>query len=173
MTLHSKEELFLALLDEAFEAWFADLQTRLAKLPTDEPTTRIHILIFTRMLSESLEQHSLLLRLLPILHTVLEHNIPLAAALAYKQHLGTNLVQTGAQMEACFPFLREGQGVELLLSAYAGLIGLQSMCAPSDVVREVLERPEMALLVVDGPTALRQMVSRLLLGLWCENERTK
>jgi AcrR family transcriptional regulator len=169
----TKEELFLALLDEAFGEWFVDLQTRLAKLPIGESSSRIAIFIFARIVTESLSQHSLLLRLLPILHTVLEQNIPFSAALEFKQHLRAHLLVTGEQIENCFPFMRVGQGAELLLDAYAGLIGLQSMSQPSEVVRQVLQRPEMAVLVIDRQTALRQMVSRLLTGIMYENERIK
>jgi AcrR family transcriptional regulator len=165
----TKEELFLALIDEAFGQWFADLKLRLTTLP--DCATPQRIAVFTAMLTESIHQQALLLGLLPILHTVLEHNIPYAAALEFKQHLRDHLLQTGAQIETCFNFLRTGQGAELLLTAYAGLIGLQSMAEPSEVVRQVLARPEMDVLVVDETAALSQMVSRIFTGLYYENER--
>jgi AcrR family transcriptional regulator len=165
----TKEELFLALLDKAFGDWFAELQRRLAALPDGDLPARTAA--FAAALTGSLQQHGLLVRLLPILHTVLEHNIPYAAALEFKQHLRAQLLQTGQQIEGSFAFLRTGQGVELLLSAYAGLIGLQSMAEPAEVVRQVLQLPEMAVLVVDANSALRQMIERLLNGLYIENTR--
>jgi AcrR family transcriptional regulator len=168
---NTKEELFLALLDQAFGDWFADLQQCLLTFPESEPLLRVTRL--ASALTESLQQHPLLLRLLPILHTVLEHNIPYPVALEFKQHLRTHLLQTGEQIEGCLPFLKPGQGAELLLSAYAGLIGLQSMTQPSEVVSQVLQQPEMAMFVIDAPAALYQMVSRLLIGLYFENERLK
>jgi TetR/AcrR family transcriptional regulator len=165
----TKEELFLALIDVAFGHWFADLQLRLTTIPDCAAPQRIAV--FTAMLTESIHQQALLLGLLPILHTVLEHNIPYAAALEFKQHLRDHLLQTGAQIETGFNFLRIGQGAELLLTAYAGLIGLQSMAEPSEVVRQVLGQPEMDVLVVDETAALRQMVSRIFTGMYYENER--
>lgn len=167
----TKEELFLALLDRAFGEWFDDLQQRLKALPDGERLVRITA--FAAILTGSLQQHSLLLRLLPILHTVLEHNIPYPAALEFKRHLREHLERTGEQIEGSFDFLRAGQGAELLLTSYAGLIGLLSMTQPSEVVRQVLELPEMAILAMDGTAALRQMVGWLLTGIYIENERSK
>jgi AcrR family transcriptional regulator len=166
---NTKEELFLALIDQAFGGWFADLQQRLKNRLSHESSPRLEA--FASDLTSSLDQHPLLLRLLPILHTILEHNIPFPAALAFKQHLRTNVLQTGEQIEACFKFLQPGQGAELLLHAYAGLIGFQSMAQASPVVRQVLEQPEMSVLIVDANTGLQHLVSRLLQGYYVENVR--
>jgi hypothetical protein len=54
----------------------------------------------------SLQQHTLLLHLLPILHPVLERNIPYPAALEFRQHLRAHLLYTAQQIEECFAFLR-------------------------------------------------------------------
>jgi hypothetical protein len=45
------------------------------------------------------------------------------------------------------------------------------MTNPSDVVRQVMQQPEMAVLLIDGTAALRQMVNRFLTGLYFEQER--
>lgn len=166
---NTKEELFLALLDEAFGGWFAALEARLVALPQGEARQRISAL--AAELTESLRQQPRLLRLLPILHTVLEHNVPYPAALEFKQHLRDRLLQTGQGIEAVLAFLKPGQGAELLLHAYAALIGLQSMAQPSVVVRRVLDLPEMAVLAIDEVAALRQLTGRLLTGYYFENER--
>ena len=159
----------MALSDSAFNEWFADLQHRMVSLPDGDFGAQIAV--FAKMLPESLQQHRLMLRLLPILHTVLEHNIPYAAALDFKQQLRNNLVQTGALIEKKIVFLQAGQGAELLLHAYAALIGLQSMAQPSVVVSQILQLPEMTILMMDENTALEQIVSRLLNGLYLENKR--
>ena len=163
----TKEELFLALIDEAFDHWFTELQQRLTVLPKGDRASRIAALAVT--VTDSLQQHPLLLRLLPILHPILEQNIPYPAAREFKQHLRAHLLYTGQRIEDCFAFLRAGQGAELLLSAYAELIGLQSMAESSEVVGQVLQLPEMAILVIDADTALRRLLSRLLMGLYLEN----
>jgi TetR/AcrR family transcriptional regulator len=168
---NTKEELFLALLDESFNAWFTGLKERIPSLYMEDVPARIQA--FAELLTNSLQEHDILLRLLPLLHVLLERNIPYPAALAFKQHLRAFLLQTGEQIEQSFSFLRAGQGIELVLSAYAGLIGLQSMAEPSPVARQVLELPEMALFKVETIPALRQMLVRLLAGLWFENERNK
>ena len=156
--------MFLALIDEAFDYWFADLKQRLAVLPQGDRASRIAALAVT--VTDSLQHQPLLLHLLPILHPVLEHNIPYPAALEFKQHLRAHVLYTGQQIEGSFAFLRAGQGAELLLSAYAELIGLQRMTASSDVVGQVLQLPEMEVRAIDGDMALRQLISRLLLGLY-------
>ena len=166
---NSKEELFLALLDESFQAWFAELHECIPTLSSQDVPEGIQA--FAELLAASLQEHDILLRLLPILHVVLERNILYPVVLAFKQHLRTFLLQTGEQIEQSFPFLHPGQGVELVLSAYAALIGLQSMAEPSPVACQVLDLPEMALFKVETISALRLLVVRLLEGIWIENER--
>lgn len=160
----TKEELFLALLNNAFAEWFADLQQRLLTLKETDNTARIRA--FASILTDSLQEHTLLLGLLPILHPILEHNVPYAAVLDFKQGLRTNLLSTGQQIENIFAFLNPGQGAELLLSAYSALIGLLSMTQPSEIARQVLKEPEMSLFVIDRTAALRQLVSHLLMGMY-------
>ncbi len=164
----TKEELFLALIDEAFDQWFTDLQQRLTALPKGYRSSRITA--FAETVTDSLQQHPQLLRLLPIVHPILEHNISYPAALGFKQHLQAHLLTTGQQIESTFAFLRAGQGAELLLSAYAELIGLQSMTESSEVVDRVLKLPEMSILMIDATSALRQLISRVLQGLYLENK---
>ena len=167
----TKEALFLGLIDHYFADWFADLQQRLPESvwpgSTAERADR-----YVAALDASLEAHDFLLRLLPILHITLEHNITYAEVLGFKQRLRAQLLQTGRQMEQCLGFLQPGQGVELLLNTYAGLIGLQSMANPSPVVRQVLDLPELALFDMDSRAVLRQMVRRWLTALIIQNERT-
>ena len=165
----SKEELFLALLDESFQSWFTELYERIPALTGQDMPARIQV--FAELLTASLQEHDILLRLLPILHSVLERNIPYALVLAFKQHLRAFLLQTGAQIEQSFSFLQTGQGIELVLSAYAALIGLQSLAEPSAVACQVLELPEMALFKVETLAALRLLMVRLLEGIWFESER--
>jgi len=161
----TKEELFLALLDHAFGLWFADLQQRLTTLTNYENPARVEV--FGSILAESLQGHTLLVGLLPILHPILEQNVPYSAVLEFKQHLRAQLLSTGQQIENYFAFMHPGQGAELLLSAYSALIGLLSMTQPSEIVRQVLQKPEMALFTFDRTAALSLLVSRLLMGMYC------
>jgi len=161
----TKEDLFLALLDNAFESWFADLQQRLPTLTSCETPARIEA--FGLTLAESLQGHTVLLGLLPILHPILEQNVPYSAVLEFKQHLRAHLLSSGQQIENYFAFMRPGQGAELLLSAYSALIGLLSMTQPSEIARRVLQEPEMTLFTFDRTAALSLLVSRLLMGIYC------
>jgi AcrR family transcriptional regulator len=165
----TKEELFLALLNEAFSAWFANLQQRLQTgLPLEEPARAAW---FTHELTESLQAHTLLVRLLPILHTVLEYNIPYPTALAFKQQLQVSLLETGVVIEQAVGFLHPGQGVQVLIIAYAQVIGPQSMADSSPVIEKILEGPGMELFRVNVMAELAGMVYRVLTGYSLENER--
>ena len=166
----TKEELFLALLEESFNDWFAELHTEIPTI-ADRPDVSARIQSLAELLTTSLQKRDILMRLLPLLHAVLERNIPYPVVLAFKQHLHTFVLQTGQQIEQSLSFLHPGQGAELVMSAYAGLIGLQSMAEPSSLAGKVLELPEMALFKVETISALRLLVVRLLEGIWFENER--
>jgi AcrR family transcriptional regulator len=156
----TKEELFLAMLERLLEAWFADLDAGLAEGAGAWGAGQGAALICA-----TLERRAALTRLLPIASSVLEHNIPPAAARAYKERLLAWAARSGALLERRMPFLPPGDGTWLLLQIYALVVGLGQMADPAPAVRDILAEPHMAALRVDFAPAFRRVIATLLAGM--------
>lgn len=162
----SKETLFLAIQAQQFEAWFDEVDAELADARHEGTISAVAPLI-----TASLDRRPALTRLFAILHVILEHNIPLADARAFKQMLRERLFQTGRLLEEALPFLRPGQGGHLLLQTYALAIGVQHLAHPAPVVRRVLEQePDLAVFDLAFADEFRQAFTRLCHGVKAENE---
>lgn len=156
----SKEEVFLALCEQELTQWFDALDTALQTRRADMSVNSL-----VELFAASFNDRPHLLRLLAILHTVLEYNVPYAAALGFKTLLKEHTGKTGALLESYLQFFTPGQGAALLIKVYALVIGFEHLAAPSRVVRDVLEQPEMALFRVNLEQQLLETLKTLLMGL--------
>ncbi|MBA3469507.1 MAG: TetR family transcriptional regulator [Herpetosiphonaceae bacterium] len=155
----TKEELFLAVQEQQFVLWFDDLDARfLAAQGTNS------IDLIAAQIGGSLEVRPGMNRLLAILHGVLEQNIDYATALRFKQMLHTRIQRAGTLLEACLKFLQPGEGMLVLMQAYALLIGLQHVADPSPVARQVIEQAQLAIFDVDFAPEFVRMLRQLLIG---------
>ncbi|WP_437735956.1 TetR/AcrR family transcriptional regulator [Sorangium sp. So ce1335] len=179
----TKEELFLAVVDQELAKWFDDVNIHLAHFggcEVDEGAARPRASRARRgasaasgedaaasiasILSTSLVARGAMTRLLSILHSVLEQNVSYEAALRFKLSLLAHVERTGALLELCLPSLAPGQGGPLLIRMYALLIGMRQVCDPSDVIRDIRSRPEMGLFRIDFGDELRISFASLLSG---------
>ena len=156
----TKEQVFLALCERELTQWFDTLDTA---LQTQRAEMSVNSLVGLFAASLAVRPH--LLRLLAILHTGLEYNVPYAAALGFKTLLRTRTEKTGALLEGYLRFLTPGQGAALLIKIYALVIGFEHLSEPSGVVRDVLKQPDMALFRVNLEQALLETLKILLMGL--------
>jgi AcrR family transcriptional regulator len=166
----SKEEMFLAIHTDQLDGWFDELDR---ELKFAGPAASIAN--FVNFVGESLARRPQMLRLIAILHTVLEQNLDQATARRFKGWMKQRVEQSGALLEAYLPFLEAGQGAELLLKIDALVIGFQHLAEPSGVMRAVLAEPDMALFRVDREKQLLETLRTLLMGLAyeakCKHER--
>ncbi len=156
----TKEELFLALQEQQFISWFDDLDTRLQALQGQQSIPQV-----ATQVSDSLAQRPGMIRLLAMLHGVLEQNIAYETALRFKTMLLTRLSQTGGLLEGCLDFLPPGAGAQVLLRAYALMIGLYQLAEPTPLIRQVLAEPGLEPFVIDFATEFAASFSTLLLGM--------
>ena len=156
----SKEEMFLSVYTDQLNEWFdaLDQELRLAK-------GEASIANFVRFMGESLGRRPQLLRLIAILHTVLEQNLEYGAARRFKLWHRERVLASGQLFEAYLPFLEPGQGAKLLLKIDALVIGLQHLAEPSGVMRKVIEEEGMDLYRVELEKQLLETLSTLLMGL--------
>jgi AcrR family transcriptional regulator len=158
----TKEELFLALLEQLLGDWFVELDAALAADDTPWSAERGADLI-----CGTLEQRAALTRLLPIASSILEHNIPPEATRAYKERLLAWAITSGQLLERRLAFLSPSDGLWVLLQIHALVVGLGQMADPAPVVRQVLADPALAPLRVEFGPALRRALATLLRGMAC------
>lgn len=158
----SKERLLLAVFESYFEEFFDDVDRTLER--TKSRLTPAHV---ANIFAEHLRGREPFLRILPILGGVLEHNLDYPAALAFKQLTLDRLVKTAALVERRMR-IRPGDGLRILKSATALLIGLASTAFPSSVIQQVFhDDPRLSVLrtdlhreFLDGLTALLRGMER-------------
>lgn len=156
----TKEELFLALLESGFDAWFDGIDARL-----DEGGREMTPEDAAEVVVRSIRGRETLARLLSILPTIVEHNVEYDAALRFKRQVMRRAEVTGHRLEARLPFLRPGEGARFLVHLHALVIGVWQLAEPSPVIRRVMETPELAPARVDFAEDLRFLIVTLLAGM--------
>ncbi len=155
----TKEALLLDLLHEELALWFDALDARLDQGGTWTPKR------VAQLLSETLDERPMLTHLLALMSSILEHNVPEEAVIAFKTFLRDRVAVTGPRIEKRLPFLREGEGAHVLVVSHALVTGFQPMAVPPATVAKVLERDDMAVFRVDFAKEITAAIWAHLVGL--------
>jgi AcrR family transcriptional regulator len=154
----TREEIYLEVTGREFRDWERAVADRL------KHAHGIDDVIDT--LTETLEERPLLCDLLSQCATILEHNVSLAAARAFKLGMVGGTAQLGAAVAKVHPALTESEAVEIV-GAAAGLAGLlYPMANPPPVLAELYtQEPAIAAACPTfGPT-IRRMLAAVAAGL--------
>lgn len=135
----TKEEIFLALLDEQFHSLLQSIMTLF-----DAPQTSTGALIdtFLETYVAFVRDEPGFLRLAAMANSVIEQNLDATIALDFKSRLIDKLLEIGQQLEFRAPQLRKGEGATVLLRVYALTIGLWQMLDWPDNVKPLLDQYE-------------------------------
>ena len=136
----SKEEIFIALLEDDFVQLFAALSVILGKLPTAPAKAAP---VFARNYVRLIATMDDLLPLASLANGVLEQNLPVEAMRRFKTLLANGLDAAGAELERRFAGLAHGQGATLLLHTYALTLGLWQALDYPQALRALLRKPEL------------------------------
>lgn len=94
---------------------------------------------------------------------MMDRDIPVETAIAFKARVGQALMQAGAGLEQHFPSLGKGEGVPLLHHSYGLIVGLWQLLHPIDRFGAAMrDRPELKLFRLD----YEREVQRALRALW-------
>ena len=154
----TKEEVFLALYTQEFNSRFNAINELIKKNEDRSIDT------FLNIVSESIISQNTFLRLNSLLHTVLEQNINAETALEFKTLLRDRIIDTGEMVESLLPFLKLGQGAELLLTMHSLMIGCFHVATPTPCLTEIFQRPDMAFMKLDFETEFTKALRLILLG---------
>jgi AcrR family transcriptional regulator len=156
----TKDALFLALLEAQFVAWFSAVDCRLVALePNGDAAT------LASVLAEEVATRPTLVRLVGLLHRVLEENIDPPTAVAFRRWLLARQQATGGGIERAWPALMSGDGLRLLLRLHALMIGLGALAEPSLAVRQALWEPDLRPMLIDFAAELEATLRDLLHGM--------
>lgn len=140
----SKEALFLHVLMEDLAGWFEVLVPAAQALPLGKDPAAL-----APVLADTLLAQPRLIRLLGLLHAVLEPGADLDTALRFKRFLAEQLGAVDAALAPFLPGFQPGDVARLLLVAHALVVGLEGMASPAPAVAQALEQPDLRWLKVD------------------------
>ncbi|MDE2308992.1 MAG: TetR family transcriptional regulator [Xanthomonadaceae bacterium] len=159
----TRESLFLSLLGEHYAAWFDALDARLQRPGLTASG-------WADWITRELAARPLFLRLVALLHAVLEQNVPLPEALAFKRQLAQRVGRSGIALERALR-LPAGAGSRLLLWLQAIVPGLAQLAAPAAPLRAaVAAEAELAGLLIDFATEMRALLAAVVRGLQGKTE---
>jgi AcrR family transcriptional regulator len=155
----TKETLLLALLESALERCLTEIEHRFSAGDAPDTPDEAALAITAPLLADEP-----LTRLLAILGTVLEHNVPQARIRQFKAWLLRRLERTGPCLERRLPFLGRGGGVRLLVRLHALVAGLAQVARPAPAVARVLASPGFEPFRIDFDGELHAMLAAILRG---------
>ena len=129
---HTKEEIFLALLQREYEAWIADLRT----LREEAPGTAEG---FAAALARTLEKRALLLKLQAMNLYDIEGNSREENLTAFKRVYARALRAVEESLRAAFPKLAPEEAQAFLYAFFPFLFGIYPYAAPTEKQRRAME----------------------------------
>ena len=132
----TKEQLFLALIEELLTEYFDDVD---AALSEGGRWTKSRVV---RALADATDGRESLARMLGVLGSILEHNISYDSALVFKRLTLARFTKTGALLAQRLPFVRTHEAVQLIARMSAFVTGLGHMAFPAPVIEQVFAREE-------------------------------
>ncbi len=151
-----KEEMLLALHERHVERFFTELGKKLrgpGPLDFDDifPVTRDHMIRVPGYLA-----------LTSRCFGMMDREIPIESALAFKARVAQMLMAAGAGLERHFKALGPGGGFLILMHSYALIVGLWQLLHPNERLGKAMDRPELKLLLLDYEVE----VEKALRALW-------
>ena len=149
----TREEIFLALLEEQIHAWLNRFEQGLRAedpAPTDG------------LVDKALENPAFL-PLASLASGVLERNLEAPTALGFRRAWSARIGDLATRIESIFGF-PPGTGVPLMVRSYAMLIGLWQFHEPAPAIRALLAPEELAGAQDDFATDARQALRHLWAG---------
>lgn len=154
----TKEEIFVALLEDSFDQLFAALGPLLARLPLERGEgARAFAVAYGALVRGSGD----LLKLAALANTVLEKNLPLEPLQRFKRNLADGISAAGAVLDRRIGSHPPGWGATLLLQTYGLTLGLWQALEFPPALRAVVRQLALDVLDRDFHAELEVAVERL------------
>ncbi len=156
----TKEEMFLALMEEQLVEWFDSVDSELDTLKGKSSIPEI-----ASLFANSLQERVEFTRLLAIHSTIIEQNVSYESILRHKQIILQRLAGTGARLEKSLPFLQMGQGAHIILQCQALVVGLWHLTDASPIACKVIEDEGLTAFKLDFNLEFQCILTSLLYGI--------
>jgi AcrR family transcriptional regulator len=155
----TKEALFLELVAEGLAGWVRDT----ARSLTQRSVTPQE---FASILATTLTERPTLIRLLGLLHAVLEDNTDADGLRMFKRRLLQITFEAGRVFESVLPLRPPTSGARVVLWMHAVIVGLAQMSSPSETLAELLKQDEaLAMFRLDFQSELQLSLAVLFAGV--------
>lgn len=157
----TKEEIFIALLEDVFTKLLNHIPSLINQLPNEHPQAAT---AFSAQYCQIIRQMPDLLPLASTSNAILEQNLPIESMVRFKLFLASSLQEYGLLVEKKFPSLARGEGAGLLLRTYSLTLGLwQSLNYPTALV-EALSPDVVKILKRDFDYELNLAIRQMWIG---------
>ena len=157
----TKEEIFVALLEDQFSGLLARVIATIARLPRGATAAAA---AFADGYAAAVTQYPDLLALAGMTNAVLEKNLPMEAMLHFKTGLAGGLQTAGEALERRERKIARGAGADLLLHTWSLTLGLWQALDFPIAMKPRMKRPDLAILDRDYMIELRAAVFALWRG---------
>jgi AcrR family transcriptional regulator len=164
----TKEEIFVALLEDGFTQLFEALAPLLDALPQGAAAADVFAERFAALAGASGD----LLPLAALANGVLEQNLPVEPMRRFKAALARGWAGAGARLEASTGLAPAGSGTTLLLHSYGLTLGLWQALSYPAALKALLQEPDLRSLDRDFATELRSALAALWHGQFAVTGRT-
>lgn len=155
---HTKEEIFLALLQREYEAWTEDLtamQKYYQKMTVDQ---------FAEELAHSLERRSRLLKLMSMNHYDMEANSRMENLVAFKTAYGNSMRAVTCCLEKFFPQMTVSDIQGFIFAFFPFMFGIYPYTVVTEKQREALEKSHTNYVFLSIYEITKSMAVKLLQG---------
>jgi len=157
----SKEEIFVAILEDAFLELIARLVSIIESIdPRPEFAPDSFATQYAKLLCELPD----VVRLSSVLNSMFRENLPIESFSRLDRNVGASLSKAGALLEQRFGSLMRSKGTDLLLHTWTLTIGLWIMMDIPDEMKKVLDDPTLATFRRGFSTELKTAVAQLWRG---------
>ncbi len=164
----SKEALFLEVCVREVSAFFQSFEEALPPLPEAPPKWRLKtagVDSVLRAIEEAFAAHPTFLRLVTLMHVVLEQQTDPPTATAFRAQLLGLFREPAAALERHLLFVEPGEGVHLILRVHAMTVGFAQVAAAAESFDGLLRAAGRPALDMPFPHSLLQALRHLLLGM--------
>ena len=155
---HTKEEIFLALLQKEYEAWIEDL----AAMRRDHQKMTVDQ--FAEELAHSLERRSRLLKLMSMNHYDMEANSRMENLVAFKTAYGNSMRAVTCCLEKFFPRMTVSDMQGFIYAFFPFMFGIYPYTVVTDKQKEALNLAQANYVFLSIYEITRSVVVKLLQG---------
>lgn len=155
----TKEEIFLALLQQEYEKWIDDLNEMLHNNKTMSAEQ------FADSLARSLEKRERLLKLMSMNHYDMEANSRMENLIAFKTVYGNSMRTVTSCLQKFFPRMTAGDIQEFIYAFFPFLFGVYPYTVVTDKQKEAMKKANANYVFLSIYEITKSIVRKLLQGM--------